>query len=185
MTAGNKYRITYYYVRVSADMNLEVRVGDNNTIASQTTVLEPQFTVNNTAYMSKTNVFIPTTDGTYYFSFRTQSATGGIGYLGVDNVSVEENIQKYYVNDNSSVGDVYCSAIGSDAGTTRGRMKSEPTATIEEVLANNVVEPGDTIFVDVGLYTMGTDITSADEGSSSEDMVIYGAASETEAAGVV
>jgi len=148
MIAGNKYRIKYYYVRATANMNLEVRVGTAQNSASQTTVLETQFPVSNTTYNTKTNIYTPTTSGTYYFSFRT-TGTGGSGQIGVDLVTVEEN------------------------------KPSEPAATIEEILNNNVIEPGDTIFVDAGAYTMGTNIGSGDDGSSSNDMVVYGAGSAT------
>ena len=73
---------------------------------------------------------------------------------------------QFYVNDASTVNDVYCTAAGSDAND--GRTPGTPKATIQDVLNDYDLEPGDTVFVDTGIYTLTSDIeiTAADEGSA-------------------
>ena len=55
----------------------------------------------------------------------------------------------YYVNDNSTSGDVYCTAIGSNLnpGTS-----SAPFATLDHVVNTITLIPGDTVFVDAGYF---------------------------------
>ena len=54
----------------------------------------------------------------------------------------------WYVNDNSTTGDIYCSAIGNDAnpGTT-----ASPKLTLAAAVAS--AASGDIIYVDAGTYT--------------------------------
>ncbi len=58
----------------------------------------------------------------------------------------------FYINDNSAAGDVYTSAIGNDANS--GRNPALPMASLEALLRNYDVNPGDTIFVDSGIYNL-------------------------------
>ena len=63
------------------------------------------------------------------------------------------NATNYYVNDASTTGDVYCTAIGSNANS--GLTKSLPKLTLANVLSTYSASfaSGDTIFVDAGSYT--------------------------------
>lgn len=56
----------------------------------------------------------------------------------------------YYVNDESTDGDIYCSAAGSASGT--GRSPDSPMLWISDVLSTYNVGPGDRIYVDTGRY---------------------------------
>ena len=78
---------------------------------------------------------------------------------------------KYYVNDNSRTGDIYCSAIGSN--TNNGTAASTPKATLANVLStfSNSFAAADTIFVDAGTYT-NTDVNLT---SPKNGVVIKGA----------
>ncbi len=79
----------------------------------------------------------------------------------------------YYVNDNISSGDVFCSAVGSSSND--GRSASKPKASISDVLATYDLGACDTIFVDKGNYTEEVVINYVDGGSSSGYVTLYGA----------
>lgn len=63
----------------------------------------------------------------------------------------------YYVNDNSTTGDTYTSAVGNNANS--GLLPSLPKASLSEIWTTygpsgtNAITSGDTIFVDAGTYT--------------------------------
>ena len=74
----------------------------------------------------------------------------------------------YYVNDNSTAGDIYCTAIGNNANN--GTSAATPKATLSNVwttygpAGTNVLVAGDVIYVDAGTYadktlTITKDIT--------------------------
>ncbi|PKP03370.1 MAG: hypothetical protein CVU11_08525 [Bacteroidetes bacterium HGW-Bacteroidetes-6] len=80
---------------------------------------------------------------------------------------------KYYVNDNSLTGDVFCKATG-DASNS-GLSPYSPKASVFSILSTYVLGAKDTIFVDAGNYSEYIYLTSADCGSSSGQLVIHGA----------
>jgi len=57
----------------------------------------------------------------------------------------------YYVNDNSTVGDVYTSVIGSDAAN--GQTTGSPKLTITNLLSTYNLVAGDRLFIDTGIYS--------------------------------
>ncbi len=64
------------------------------------------------------------------------------------------NATNYYVDDNSSTGDVYClNANGDNAND--GLDANNPKLTLTDVIStySGVFSPGDTIFIDAGTYT--------------------------------
>ena len=61
--------------------------------------------------------------------------------------SFESKATNYYVNDNSITGDVFCSAIGNDANPGTLTL---PFRTLNKALT--VVNSGDSIFVETGIY---------------------------------
>jgi len=83
----------------------------------------------------------------------------------------------YYINDDFASGDVYSSGVGNDS-TGDGRTNS-PFRTLAAVLANRDLEPGDTVYMDTGTYTNTVvEITSSDQGSSSDWLTIQGSTNE-------
>ena len=58
----------------------------------------------------------------------------------------------YYVNDESTSNDVYCTAIGNDENY--GDDVDIPKLTLIDLLGNIDVEPTDRIYVDTGIYVM-------------------------------
>ena len=81
----------------------------------------------------------------------------------------------YYVNDSSTVGDLYCTAVGSDGngGTTPGT----PKATLQNLISTKALAAGDCVWVDTGIYNMSAPvtITSADDGSAVKKVTFRGA----------
>ncbi len=80
----------------------------------------------------------------------------------------------YYVNDDSTVNDVYCTDVGDDAND--GATPATPKASIQAILDAYDLEPGDTVYVDTGYYTLATDIVvgSQDSGSASAPLRFVG-----------
>ncbi len=78
----------------------------------------------------------------------------------------------YYVNDLSTNGDVYCTAVGSD--TNNGTSAATPLLTLTNLLAVKDLNGGDTVLIDTGGYTNAVTITAADSGSSGSYVAFQG-----------
>lgn len=57
---------------------------------------------------------------------------------------------KFYINDDSTAGDVYCSAVGSVTNT--GLATNSPLSDLNDLLARYDLEAGDVVYIDTGLY---------------------------------
>lgn len=55
--------------------------------------------------------------------------------------ALSANSTNYYVNNNSTTGDVYCTAVGNSANN--GTSPSTPKALISQVLTSYSLLPGD------------------------------------------
>jgi len=64
--------------------------------------------------------------------------------------------ETYYVNDDSTAGDVYCTSVGSD--TNDGMTASTPKATLQAVIDAYELGPGDAIYVDAGTYDLAENV---------------------------
>jgi hypothetical protein len=104
--------------------------------------------------------------------FRAQVTDGSCPAVYSDPVFYVTN-NNYYVNDNSTTGDVFTSAVGS--GSNDGKSPSRPKASINDVFATYTLGPCDTIFVDKGTYTEEVDMFFGDGGNSSGNTTIHGA----------
>jgi Ca2+-binding RTX toxin-like protein len=78
---------------------------------------------------------------------------------------VSGQITKYYVNDSSTTGDVYTTAVGND--TNNGLTAATPKATLQALLSAYSIAAGATIYVDTGVYGVTTNIvlTAANSGT--------------------
>lgn len=93
--------------------------------------------------------------------------------------------KKYYVNDASTTGDVYCTTVGNNSGVDRGKSPGAPARTVQFIIDTYTLGSGDTVFIDTGIYNTtslyGTtyeysiSISSSDQGSSSAYLVFKGA----------
>ena len=63
----------------------------------------------------------------------------------------------YYINDSSTLGDQYTTAVGNDANS--GTSPNQPLATLGELLRAYPLTAGDTVYIDTGSYTLPTDLT--------------------------
>ena len=85
----------------------------------------------------------------------THGAAGLPGFaqdVSDDGFTITNGGNHYYVNDGSTAGDVFTTAIGSDLND--GKDPARPKATIVNVLANYDLGPGDIIHVDTGTYSL-------------------------------
>lgn len=68
----------------------------------------------------------------------------------------ESRATNYYINDNTTTNDVYCSTVGNAAND--GLSTSTPVPSITAILnlygpaGNNTIAPGDTFLIDAGTY---------------------------------
>ena len=67
----------------------------------------------------------------------------------------------YYVNDGSTTGDQYTSAVGNNANS--GTSPDSPMASIAAVLAAYDLNPGDVIYVDAGNYILSANVVIGSE----------------------
>ena len=88
------------------------------------------------------------------------------------------NGRRFYVNDASTVGDQYCTAAGQtyNGTTVTGQTPANPVNSVQAIISNNVLQPGDTIYVDTGSYaiTSSIAITENDAGTVSKPVTITG-----------
>lgn len=80
----------------------------------------------------------------------------------------------YFVNDASTAGDVYSTAPGNDANS--GYLPSSPMATLQNLLDQIDLEPGDVVYVDTGVYAQNLNVVieGLDSGSLTNPVVIQG-----------
>lgn len=82
----------------------------------------------------------------------------------------------FYVNDNSLTDDVFTTAVGNT--NNLGVSPAAPKTTVQEVLNEWDLEPGDTIYIDTGRYFLNSNdvisITRDDQGDEDENVFIYG-----------
>jgi len=80
----------------------------------------------------------------------------------------------YYVNDGSTVNDVYTTSVGSS--TQDGLTPATPKDTVQGIISGYDLEPGDIIYVDTGYYSTSSNIAfqSSDTGSSSAPIRLIG-----------
>ena len=87
--------------------------------------------------------------------------------------------KNWYLNDDSRVGDVYCTAVGTTGGT--GLTPNSPklfatgtTKTLKDLIASALFSPGDVIFLDVMDVQMGS-ATNGSEIPFNKTLTIIGA----------
>lgn len=90
----------------------------------------------------------------------------------------------YYVNDASTSGDVYTTAMGSS--TNNGFERGKPKSSIADIVTRYHLAGGDSVLVDTGLYPITNEIliTSLDQGVSTA-MVWFVGSTNVRAGGTV
>lgn len=101
-------------------------------------------TTNPTSILTKVNASV-----TYYPWFTDGTdASSQPGFQHNETCGASSNI--YYVNDNSTTGDLFTTAVGNDANT--GTTPTSPLATIAAALSKASL--GATIYIDAGTYSV-------------------------------
>ena len=92
---------------------------------------------------------------------------------------------RYYVNDGSTGGDVYCTSPGNDASL--GTTPDLPKATLTSVLTGYILEAGDVVYVDTGVYSAPSAITfsSLTSGGSGNPILIQGSTNQSAGGSIV
>lgn len=87
---------------------------------------------------------------------------------------LRNHTHKFFVNDSSLLGDLYCTAVGSDSNS--GLSNSAPKATLQAILDAYDLEGGDTVYVDTGTYASTSDVKViwSRSGNQTADVVIRG-----------
>ena len=88
--------------------------------------------------------------------------------------SISNATNVFYVNDDSTENDQYTTAVGDDANN--GKSPSQPMASLQSLLAFYDLEPGDTVYVDTGIYTLDETLVfdAQDTGAPDNRLVIQG-----------
>ncbi|MCA9139007.1 MAG: right-handed parallel beta-helix repeat-containing protein, partial [Planctomycetales bacterium] len=96
--------------------------------------------------------------GTYGLRLQLSLANDAIVFdRSFESFSVPENTTSFFVNDASTVGDEYTSAVGSHRNT--GRLASTPKPSIDSLLVAYTLSAGDTVFSDNGDYRIFYPVT--------------------------
>lgn len=103
----------------------------------------------------------------------------GTGYSDESDayVSVKTKTYDYYVNDGSTVGDVYCERVGQPYAEGVGTNAVVPIDSLSSLLANYPVGAGDRVFIDTGVYDLGTNsiaLTAMNMGTDGYPLSIVG-----------
>jgi parallel beta-helix repeat protein len=84
-----------------------------------------------------------------------QDGDGLVGETVADRFTFQLG-NRYYVNDASTAHDAWCTQPGDDAND--GLSPATPKATVQDVLADYDLEPGDVVRIDTGTYTLASNI---------------------------
>ena len=81
--------------------------------------------------------------------------------------SIVNGGKEYYVNDASTTGDVFTTAIGNNANS--GKRPDQPMASLRALLAAYDLDLGDVIHVDAGTYRLYRNLTLDTQDSGVSD----------------
>ena len=86
----------------------------------------------------------------------------------------EATSSNYYVNDDTTVGDQYCSAIGNDAND--GLTPATPKRSVQIIIDRYTLKAGDTVWIDAGTYALTNDVqlTQLDHGTDGNPIRFVG-----------
>ena len=97
---------------------------------------------------------------------------GALAFLAGAALALSAGATSYYVNDSSTLGDVFCSAVGAPGNS--GTVSNSPKPSLQDVLSAYALAPGDTVYVDRGTYERGVAaaVGPADSGDASLGTVL-------------
>ncbi|MBU1694035.1 MAG: right-handed parallel beta-helix repeat-containing protein [Verrucomicrobia bacterium] len=103
-----------------------------------------------------------------------ESNTNVMGATTYTNFTFQNGPYKYYLNDNSTTGDIYCATVGSDANT--GTSAGNPKYSLKSLVDDHEIQASDIIYMDTGRYQMTADqlISALDTGASNLPVTVLG-----------
>ena len=109
-----------------------------------------------------------------YLPKSRKTVTNLLLFVILSMAAISVQATEYYINDGSTNGDVYTDRAGDDYYT--GTNPCCPRASIQAILADYSLSPGDIIYVDTGNYLLTNDIlfTATENGSSGSPVEIRG-----------
>jgi CHU_C Type IX secretion signal domain/Periplasmic copper-binding protein (NosD) len=136
------------------------------------------------SYISNDTIISPSSGNTIYISgddkvefVSTEQIYLGSGFsagdFSEDGYFRARIANDYYVNDNSTAGDIYCTAAGSSE--SKVGSSTSPFLSLQSIIDNFDLEPGDVVFIDVGTYNEDITIGSADSGDEITKLIFCGA----------
>ena len=81
----------------------------------------------------------------------------GVSSVSNQGFTVANAGHDYFINDNSTIGDEYTSAVGNDLNS--GKTPDAPMASLAALVRAYTLGPGDIVHIDTGSYTLLTDVT--------------------------
>ncbi|MCT4655882.1 MAG: tandem-95 repeat protein [Cohaesibacter sp.] len=116
------------------------------------------------------------------FTLLRATATNGVATvsdLSEQSMLVLGETNTYYINDASTDGDLFSTAIGSNANT--GMTADSPLASLEALFAYYTLKAGDTVYIDAGSYVINQDIVLDESisGTDTDRLVFVGAGEAT------
>src|SRR3954464_10394016 len=78
----------------------------------------------------------------------------------------------YYVNNNSTTGDTWCTTVGNNSNN--GTSANTPKLTISNLISSYALVGGDIVRVDRGTFAEAITITSSDDGSAGNYVTFIG-----------
>lgn len=162
-TAGNLSGGATVRIELSRDSGASWEIVETNILAST-----GMYTWANTNY-----------DSSWFARWRVvcESNTNVYSFTAT-NCTYHASRFSYYVNDSSSYGDIYCTALGNDANL--GSSRGSPKASLKSVLDDHDLEPGDIVYIDTGYYRwLFTPVVGVlDSGSTNQSVHIQGSTNE-------
>jgi hypothetical protein len=87
------------------------------------------------------------------YLMRVTATTGSKpSYVSAGDFLVAPSGHHYYINDGTTAGDQYATAVGNDSNS--GKTPDQPMATLSALLAAYTLQPGDIVYVDNGTYNL-------------------------------
>lgn len=109
------------------------------------------------------------TNTTYYYrAYATNS--GGFAWATATAIFSTVAAFDYYVNNGGTSGDMYCTAIGNDSKD--GRSPATPKASLQAIVDTYDLQPGDTVYIDTGTYSLNSTVLISDQDTGSAGLPV-------------
>jgi hypothetical protein len=133
-----------------------------------------------TGVLWRTTNFISTAQGVWRVELETDTNVFGQTEIPF---AVKNMPLSYYVNDASTNGDVYCSAVGW--ATNSGLSAEAPLDSLATLMGRYKVEHGDTVFIDTGVYELSAPLAIQVPAAATNFLVIQGSSNEAAGGSVI